>query len=56
MKASKISRWKIMPLNVPENLLCHKPDKSMEDRYVVTEAVATQREDLNLGSVVVWLK
>jgi hypothetical protein len=41
MKASKISGWKFMPLNVPEKLLCHKPDKSMEDRYVVTEAVAT---------------
>ena len=43
-----------MPLNVPEKLPYHKPDNSMEEKYVVTEAVSVQREDSNLGSVVVW--
>ena len=45
-----------MPLNVPEKLPYHKPDNSMEEKYVVTEAVSVQREDSNLGSVVVWRK
>jgi hypothetical protein len=50
--ANKIREWRLILLNVPEKLLYHKPNNSMEDRYVITQAVAVQREDSSIESMV----